>query len=92
MGLARYFVFNRSNKWVVALEGVAMARHGSKPEALSSAIVMADLMGAMKHEADVMVEDEGRLELAWTYGRDAMPDILADRRSPPANGTALQAV
>lgn len=84
MGLARYFVFNRKDKWVVALEGVEMARHGSRPEALSSAIVMADLMGAMKHDADVMVEDKGQLELAWTYGIDAIPDILADRNPPAA--------
>jgi hypothetical protein len=84
MGLARYFVFNRKDTWVVALEGIEMARHGTRPEALSSAIVMADLMGAMKHDADVMVEERGQLSVAWTYGVDAMPDILADRNAPAA--------
>jgi hypothetical protein len=42
--------------------------------AVSSAIVMADLMGSMHHDADVLVEDEdGKLNIAWTFGRDALP-------------------
>ncbi len=85
MGLARYFVFNRNGDWLVTLEGASMARHPSRPEALSSAIVMADLMGSMKHEADVMVEDSGKLEIAWTYGVDPMPDIMSEK---PLTGAA----
>ena len=38
-----------------------------------SAIIMADVMGSMKHEADVMVENDGHLDLAWTYGVDPLP-------------------
>jgi hypothetical protein len=34
---------------------------------------MADLMGSMKHESDVMVEEGDTLSLAWTYGVDALP-------------------
>lgn len=73
MSSARYFVFNRRRDWIVALDGMPVGRHGTRAAALSSAIVMADLMGTMKYEADVMVEDEGRLELAWTYGSDPLP-------------------
>jgi hypothetical protein len=73
MGLARYFVFPRQHDWIVALDGMPVARHRSQPQALSSAIVMADLMGSMRHDADVMVEADGRLEIAWTYGKDPLP-------------------
>jgi len=72
MGLARYFVVRQSEQWLVTLEGRAMGRHATQSQAVSSAIVMADLMGAMHHDADVMVEDEpgAPLRLVWTYGRD----------------------
>ncbi|MHB1104000.1 MAG: hypothetical protein ACYC0C_14745 [Devosia sp.] len=75
MGLARYFVVRRKHEWLVTLEGRTMAAHHSQAEAIGSAIVMADLMGAMHHDADVMVEDErgGALRPVWTYGQDKVP-------------------
>lgn len=73
MSSARYFVFAHGGQWIVALDGQPLARHESRVAALNSAIVMADLMGSMRHAADVMVEDDGRLELAWTYGADPLP-------------------
>lgn len=73
MSETRYFVFPRGNEWIVMLDGVAVGRHLSRQAALASAIVMADLMGSMQHDADVMVEDGGRLDLAWTYGTDVPP-------------------
>jgi hypothetical protein len=75
MGVARYFVVRHNDDWVVTLEGRPMAVHHSQPQAISSAIVMADLMGAMHHDADVMVEDQdgGPLRLIWTYGQDQAP-------------------
>ncbi len=73
MSLARYFVFERSGDWIITLDGMPIGRHQSRPAALHSAIVMADLMGSMQHDADVMVEDGGSLALAWSYGADAMP-------------------
>jgi hypothetical protein len=73
MSLARYFVFSRNGEWIVTLDGMPIGRHGTRPAALSSAIVMADLMGSMQHDADVMLEDHGRLDLAWTYGADPLP-------------------
>jgi hypothetical protein len=73
MSLARYFVFPRSDGWLVVLEGTPIARYPSRNEAVSRAIVMADLMGSMRHEAVVMVEGDGRLDLAWTYGVDPLP-------------------
>jgi hypothetical protein len=73
MSLARYFVFERDKQWIIALDGTPLARHPSRPEALKSAIVMADLMGSMRHEADVMLESDGHLDLAWTYGSDPLP-------------------
>ena len=77
MGLARYFVVRQDADWLVTLEGRAMARHKSQSQAVSSAIVMADLMGAMHHDADVMVEEErGQpLRLVWTYGQDKVPSM-----------------
>ena len=75
MGFARYFVVRQHDEWLVTLEGRTMAAHHSQPQAISSAIVMADLMGAMHHEADVMVEDNpgDPLRLVWTYGQDKAP-------------------
>ena len=76
-GLARYFVFERNGKWLVTLDGAPVGRHPSRPAALNSAIVMADLMGSMKHEADVMIEDNGELAIAWTHGVDPVPKLDA---------------
>ena len=84
MGLVRYFVLQQGNDWLVTLEGRAMARCPSRTEATEAAIIMADLMGAMHHDSDVMVElgDGEPLELVWTYGQDKMPKSrrrLADK-------------
>ena len=78
MTLARYFVFARGANWIVAVDGQPIGRHPTRSEALGSAIVMADLMGSMHHDADVMVESEdGQLSLAWTFGRDPLPQTGA---------------
>ena len=74
MGVARHFVFAQGDVWIVTLDGVPIGHHSSRQAALDSAIVMADLMGSMRHDADVMIESEGRLDLAWTYGIDALRD------------------
>jgi hypothetical protein len=76
MSLARYFVFERDNDWLVTLDGAALGRHPDRSIALNSAIVMADLMGTMQHDADVMVETGSTLEIAWTYGVDAVPQRM----------------
>ena len=78
MSLARYFVFERQRDWLVTLDGAPIGRHASQPAALNSAIVMADLMGAMRHEADVVLESDGRLEIAWTYGVDPVPQLTGE--------------
>jgi hypothetical protein len=74
MSLARYFVFENEHNWLVTLDGTRLGRHAERSAAVGSAIVMADLMGSMRHDADVMVEADGRLEIAWTYGVDAVPE------------------
>ena len=75
MSLARYFVFPRNSQWIVALDGAPIALQPDRNSAISSAIVMADLMGSMHHDADVLVEDEnGHLKLTWTFGRDPVPE------------------
>jgi hypothetical protein len=73
MSLVRYFVFNSGKDWLITLDGDLLSRHPSRSAAVKSAAVMADLMGAMHHEADVMVQSEGGLDVAWTYGADAVP-------------------
>jgi hypothetical protein len=75
MALARYFVFERKPDWLVTLDGAPLGRHRDRSAALSSAIVMADLMGSMRHDADVMVDDGVKLEIAWTYGVDTLPQL-----------------
>lgn len=69
MGHARYFVMPHAAHWLVTLEGRTMGHLASKNEAINSAIVMADLMGSMGHDADVMLEDGEKLALIWTYGQ-----------------------
>ena len=76
-GLARYFVFERNGKWLVTLDGAPVGRHANRRSALNSAIVMADLMGSMKHDADVMIENDGELAVAWTHGVDPVPRLDA---------------
>lgn len=73
MSLARYFVFQVGDDWMVMLDGATVGRHTSRDAALNSAMVMADLMGSMRHDADVMIEADGKLDLAWMYGRDRLP-------------------
>ena len=73
MSLARYFVFERGPSWLVTLDGAPIGRHDNRLSAVNSAIVMADLMGTMKHDADVMLQADGRLEIAWTHGVDSLP-------------------
>ncbi len=75
MGLVRYFVFKAGPDWLVTQDGTPLARHGTQAAAVTSAIVMADLMGAMQYDADVMVEADGSLGLAWSYGIDPAPQI-----------------
>ncbi len=75
MSLARYFVFERPHGWVVTLDGATLGSHKSRPAALNSAIIMADLMGSMRHDADVMMENDGRLEVVWSYGIDPVPRL-----------------
>jgi hypothetical protein len=75
MNLARYFLMRVGDRWYVTLEGRAMSSYATRSQAISAAIVMADLMGAMHHDADVMVEVGSGLplELVWSYGRDDVP-------------------
>jgi hypothetical protein len=73
MSLARYFVFQRNRDWLVTLDGAPLGRYRDRVAAVNSAIVMADLMGSMRHDADVVISDRGRLDIAWTYGIDALP-------------------
>lgn len=75
MNLARYFLMRVGDRWYVTLEGRAMADYPTRSQAVSAAIVMADLMGAMHHDADVMAETgPGQpLELVWSYGTDKVP-------------------
>jgi hypothetical protein len=73
MGLARYFVFEINDKWLITLGGQPIARHSTRDAAVTGAIVMADLMGAMHHDADVVVDrGGGKLEFTWAYG-DPVP-------------------
>ena len=78
MSLARYFVFERNSLWNVTLDGAPLARHSTRAAALNSAIVMADLMGSMRHDSDVMIESDGKLEIAWTYGVDQVPQMRGE--------------
>jgi hypothetical protein len=75
MALARYFVFESDHDWLVTLDGAPIGRHPNRSAALNSAIVMADLMGTMRHDADVMVDDGGKLAIAWTYGVSDPPRV-----------------
>ena len=85
MGLVRYFLIRAGRDWLVTLDGQVMARCPTRTQALERAVVMADLMGSMHHDADVMAELEPcqPLELIWTYGQDA-PRRPRQKLLPPA--------
>ena len=82
MSLARYFLLQAGSDWLVTLEGRVMASYPSRTEAMEAAIIMADLMGAMHYDADVVVQTEPAksLELVWTYGVDKLPTPVARRK------------
>lgn len=75
MSFARYFLLRRNGMWLVTLEGRVMARCATRTEAIEAAATMADLMGSMHYDADVVVEaDDGSgLEVVWSFGRDDVP-------------------
>lgn len=86
MAHVRYFVIPQAGHWLVTVEGRTMAQVATRKEAINSAIVMADLMGSMHHDADVMLQSEEKLDLIWTYGADPMREskprkVPARRRS-----------
>ncbi len=83
MNLARYFVLSTGKDWLVTLDGSVMGRYSSRTEAIEAAIIMADLMGAMQYDADVVLEaDPGSaLETVWTYGRDGRPTTIRQRKA-----------
>ena len=85
MGHVRYFVMPHATRWLVTLEGRTMAQVATQQEAVNSAIVMADLMGSMQHDADVMLDDGETLELVWTYGRDAARDAQPRKVPMPSH-------
>jgi hypothetical protein len=93
MGLARYFVLPTGQHWSVTLEGATMGRYPTHSEAADAAIVMANLMGAMQHDADVMMEREpgAPLELIWTYGIDALPAQRIRAAARPQDATGATA-
>lgn len=78
MGEVRCFLVPADGAWLVTLEGRVMARCASRTEATETAMVMADLMGAMHYDADVMAQTNAStpLELIWSYGRDKLPRKL----------------
>lgn len=88
MTLARYFVFHLGDAWIVGFEGRVMAHFLTKTAALDSARGMANLMGAMHYDADVMLDEGGRLHRIWAYGEDRLISparrrrTLRDRPSP----------
>ena len=72
MTLARYFVFQQDETWIVGFEGRVMAHFLTRTAALDSAKGMANLMGAMHYDADVMLDEGGPLKQIWVYGRDPL--------------------
>ena len=81
MGTARYFVQTFDDTWLITLDGGVVGRYRSRQEAVAAAIVMADLMGAMHHDADVMMAGDGAdgLAVVWTYGIDPVPQSAVRR-------------
>jgi hypothetical protein len=63
---ARYYVFKQEKTWLVVFEGRVMSRHTAKQKAIESAVGMANLMGAMHYDADVMLDDgKSPLQQVW---------------------------
>jgi hypothetical protein len=84
MTLARYFVFQQDGAWIVAFEGQVMARFPGRGAALDKARGMANLMGAMHYDADVMLDDDGTLRQVWAYGRDQLKPPIRRSERPAA--------
>jgi hypothetical protein len=88
MAYVRYFVMPQAAHWLVTLEGRTMAHVAAKTEAVNSAIVMADLMGSMGHDADVMLDDGEKLAVIWTYGESTIRGVHPRKVSaPPRRGS-----
>lgn len=83
MSHIRYFVIPHNENWLVTLEGRRMAQVAGRREAINSAIVMADLMGSMGYDADVMLDEGEKLTLIWTYGKNTVRGTHPRRVAPP---------
>ena len=94
MSLARYFLVRRNGLWLVTLEGRVMALCASRTEAIETAATMADLMGSMHYDADVVIEsDDGSgLEVVWTFGSDEAPQMSGRRHEAGATHSHLKLV
>ncbi len=74
MAHVRYFVTPMDEAWHVTVNGMSMARCPTAEAAVSRAAGMANLMGKMGHDSDVMLAIPNRpLELIWTHGIDTYP-------------------
>lgn len=90
MSFVRYFVIRRGGRWLVTLDGQLMAVCAGRTEAIETATIEADLMGAMHHDADVVVEGlSGSLEVVWTHGQDPAPKPFPHRFEPIASHVKL---
>jgi len=87
LAFARYFVFGSGDQWLVVMDGNKLATCQTQGQAVGKAAAMANLMGKMGHDADVMVEDDDALNLAWTYGVDSYP-LTAQRRPAAVNSAS----
>lgn len=83
MSHARYFVTPHAGHWRISVESRTMGQLATRDEAITSAIVMADLMGSMGHDADVMLDEGEKLALIWTYGKDTVRGSRPRRVSRP---------
>lgn len=74
MAHVRYFVTPIGEAWHVTVNGASMAQCPTAEAAVNKAAGMANLMGKMGHDTDVMLAMPDRpLELVWTHGIDTYP-------------------
>lgn len=63
-----YFVVAAAGHWLVTTGSRTMAHVATQPQAIASAVVMADLAGSPSQPTAVVLCTGEKHDLVWTYG------------------------
>lgn len=68
-----YFVLVHQGKWMISFQHVYYGPFPTRQEANQTAIDWAHVHGLAGHDSRVVLQEDDRFEIQWTYGNDPYP-------------------